>query len=512
MNAGSVAPDAVGSDMPTYRSVPDYVETMGPDVGELSAMAGLPPDPAQQAILDALFAYIPDPKSRRGYRSVAFETAMVVGRQNLKTALCMQAALGWLFYTDERLIIWSAHEWPNVQEAFRGMDELIGGCPALAKRVKRFHRSNGDEAIELTGDRRLKFRTRTKGGGRGLTGDKIILDEGFALQPGHMGALVPTLSARDDPQLLYGSSAGRPESEVLRGVRDRGRAGNDPALAYFEWCAPDPEETCERGKTCTHELNVPGCGCDNEEYWLQANPAVGRRITLDYIRKERRALPPHEFGRERMGWWDEAKEGQSAITVEQFMNCFDPNSLPIDPVAFAVDVRPDRSAASIAVAGRRSDGLGHASVVANELGTGWVIDRIMQLVDKWKPVAVVIDPASPAGSMEQDLLERGFVVEKDPEIPTERRLCLVSSREYAQACGAFVDATLNKEWRHRGQQELKDAVEGARTRPLADAYAWSRVNSEVDITPLVAVTLARHGFAEFGLTAPVAPIAIWGDR
>jgi hypothetical protein len=38
--------------------------------------------------------------------------------------------------------------------------------------------------------------------------------------------------------------------------------------------------------------------------WQRANPAIGKRITVEYVTKERRSLPPREFARERMGWWD----------------------------------------------------------------------------------------------------------------------------------------------------------------------------------------------------------------
>jgi hypothetical protein len=44
--------------------------------------------------------------------------------------------------------------------------------------------------------------------------------------------------------------------------------------------------------------------------------------------------------------------------------------------------------------------------------------------------------------------------------------------------------------RHRGSAELRAAVSGARERAMTDAWAWSRANSETDISPLVAVTLA----------------------
>jgi hypothetical protein len=492
---------------PSFSWVPDHVDSYGPQVADLCRLAGFPPDAEQRLILDALFAV------DGADRAVALESAVIVGRQNLKTGVLKQAALGWLFLTDQRLVVWSAHEFRTSQEAFRDMEELIAGTPDFSKRVKDVHRGNGDEAIELFGDRRLMFKARTKSGGRGLSGDKIILDEGFALQPSHMGSLFPTLAARPDPQVVYASSAGKVESGVLRGVRDRGRPGGEARLAYFEWCAPPPKEACADGEACTHALDAEGCGCDNLGLVRAANPAVGRRISLDYVMGERRALPPAEYARERMGWWDDPIGVETPIKPGDWAGCLDEESRRTGPVALAVDITPDRSVSSIAVAGRRADGLVHGEVAEHRAGTGWVIDRLVEMFQTIQPmpVALVIDPAGPAGSLEKKLLERGFTLDKEV-LPGQWRLHFVGSREYAQACGALADDIANSEFRHIGQAPLDTAVEGVATRPLAEAWAWSRGKSGATIAPLVAVTLARHGHATFGVTEPVAPFALFGSR
>jgi hypothetical protein len=41
-----------------------------------------------------------------------------------------------------------------------------------------------------------------------------------------------------------------------------------------------------------------------------------------------------------------------------------------------------------------------------------------------------------------------------------------------------------------GTLDLWNAIRGAAVRPLGDSWAWSRKNSTVDISPLVACTLA----------------------
>lgn len=479
---------------PAFSSVPSWHDTAGPEVAELCEVAGFAPDPEQAMLLDAAFAV------DRSGQSAAFELAAIACRQNLKTGFFKQLTLGWLFLLDEPLVVWSAHEFKTVQESYRDLETLVTGSDVLRKRVKVVRRASGAEAIELLSGARVIFRTRTKGGGRGLSGNKVILDEGFALKAEHMGALLPTLSAQPDPQVAYGSSAGLPESGVLRGIRDRGRAGEDPRLAYLEWCAPPPSEACRDGDTCSHALDAEGCGCDNSELWQQANPAMGRRISRENIAAERRAMPPDEFGRERMGWWDDPIEGVSPITPQAWADCEDAESRLQDPVAFAVDVTPDRSRAAIAAVGRRDDGRYHGELVEHQSGTGWVVDRLVQLARTWDPCAVVVHPSAPAGSFEQELTELDFST--DPA-PGQWRLHLANMQDYAKACGALVDDVANDQWRHPEQRPLGAAVEGAVTRTLSDAWVWSRRDSGVDISPLVAVTLARQGCAMYAPT--------WGE-
>jgi hypothetical protein len=495
---------------PAFCHIPPYRVTLGPEVADLCREAEFGPDPDQERILDAIFA------RSAGGLSAAFEVAVICARQNLKTAVFKQAALGWLFLTEERLVVWSSHEFPTAAEAFRDLDELVTGCDELRRQVRYIYRGNGEESIETLAGARLIFRTRTKGGGRGLSGRKVILDEGMALRPMHMGALLPTLSAQPDPQVLYGASAGWAESDVLRGVRDRGRAGADDRLAWIEYCAPPPEKACAAGDACTHALNAPGCGCDDPAYWQLANPALGRRITGEYIAAERRALPPAEFGRERMGWWDDPADGGIPIDLAAWNDCADPASRMTGRVALAVAVAPDATSAAIAVAGRRVDGLAHGELTEPpRRGTAGLVARLLELAEAWDPCVLVINPSGAAGALEAELLEHGFGPWKRVvDLPTgrwtevnvnARPLLATSVREYAQACGALAQDVSNGRWRHLGQQPVDAAVAGARTRPLADAWAWSWKHSLADISPLEAITLARHGYATFGVQAPPPP-------
>ena len=280
---------------PAWLWAPPASDTLGPEVADLATLAGFEPDPEQAAALDVIFAF-------NGAKTAARDVAIVCPRQNMKTGLLKMCALGWLFITEDALTVWSAHEFGTALEAFRDMCALIENTPDLEREVGHIHRTSGAEAIELRDGRRLRLKARTKGGGRGLTGNRIVLDEAMYLKPEHMGALVPTLRAVPDPQLVYAGSAGMLTSDVWRSVRDRGRAGGDPSLAYIEYADPD-EWACVGD--CLHAPGTEGCAMDDEARWGRSNPALGGRIDIESLRADRRTLPPLEFARETLGWWED---------------------------------------------------------------------------------------------------------------------------------------------------------------------------------------------------------------
>jgi len=448
---------------PAFCSVPPRGRTLGPEVADLCELIGFAPDPEQRLALDAIFALAPNGKSR------VFESAVIAPRQNMKTGLFKQCVLGWLFVTDQRLIIWSAHEFSTAQESHRDLAELIEGSDYLMRRVKSIPRGNGDEGVELLSGQRVKFKARTRVGGRGLSGDKVVLDEAFALQPEHMGSLLPTLSVRPDPQVVYGSSAGLATSAVLRAIRDRGRTGNDDRLAYLEWCDDLPGE-CESPKCDHHPLTAKGCRMDDVGRWHRANSQLGRRMTLEFVRSERQALPPSEFGRERLGWWDAAGDEQTAIDPNLWLTLQDANAERGTEQVFAVATAPDHSWSAVAVAWRRPDGHAQVMLADYEPTTTWVARRVAELRERWQS-PVITDTAS-----------RGLI--EEAEEPGEN--------EQAQAHNELARLVLAGEVHHGNQAALNTAVRGTRWKPSGNTQVLDRKGS-LDISPLVAAALAVHG-------------------
>lgn len=452
----------LGAQQPRVSSLPDFATSAGDEAIEFCTAAGLHLDPWQRNVLHGALG------ERADGRWTSFETCVLVPRQNGKGALLEARELAGLFLFDEQLILHSAHEFKTAQEAFRRVLFHVENNAHLSKRVKRVRTSHGEEGIELTNGARLRFVARSTGSGRGFSGDCVILDEAYNLASEGMSALLPTLSARPNPQIWYTSSAGMESSVQLRRVRERGLSGDAGRLAYFEWSAPSDADL------------------DDPAAWAQANPALGIRIDEEFIASERAAMDDLGFSRERLGiWFDPA--AQMVIDGRRWAELADPRSTVLDPVVVAVDANPERTGAAIAVAGRRPDGAGHVEVIKAGQGTGWLADEIGRLNVNLRPTAWLLDPSSSAGSLLPAMAEAGI----EPD--------LMQAREMAQACGSFYEAVMEAAaFRHLGQPVLDAALQGAKKRKLADAWAWDRRTSDVDISPLVAATLAWHGFVKHG--------------
>jgi len=484
VTGSELAPDLV---WPDFYTRPVYSETIGPEVVDLASMAGLVPYPEQALLLDDLFAVDPVDSNR----SAVFGAGVVAARQQLKTGLLKQAALGWLFLERVPLVIWSAHEFSTTLEAQQDLIALIDGCSDLSREVAKVTVAAGENAIIMRSGSRIRFKARTSGGGRGLTGDKIILDEAFALRPMHMGALLPTLIQVPDPQVVYASSAGLLKSDVLRGVRDRGRANPDgddlertDRTMYAEWGSE--KRACE-SESCSHRPGVEGCALDDRELLEKAcfvSARNGRMGVIDSLRLE---LPPEEFAREVLVWWDDPI-GDGAFDLNVWADLKVDPTPASGPLWFAVDVSPGQEWASIVVAsevdGRvRVEVTGRDGVIDHRPGVGWLRERINQLRADVADVPFRFQAGGGFESLVPDLEEDGAQLVRVPRF------------EIAAACGHFFELFTSKRLAHLGQDDLFDAVRVARQKQIGDsAFVWVR-DGLADLAPLYAASLAVWGLS-----------------
>lgn len=475
-------PDAAVLVEPAYLWVPEHASTSGDIVADFAELIGQGFDVEQRLAVDAICA------ERADGRWAAFEAAVIAPRQNLKTHVLKILALAHVTVLDADLVMWSAHLVPTALKAFEDLKQIIEEHDFLSRRVKRIVDTNGQESIEFHGHREIIFKARTKTGARGLTGDVVVLDEAFALTAAHLGTIMPTMSARSmhgNPQMLYGSSAGLVGSEVLRTVRDRGRRGDDPSLAYVEWCAP--VAPCAMDE-CDHIYGIrDGCQLDDRENWRRANPAKGRRISEEFIQAERRALPPNEFARERMGWWEDPV-ADVGFDLEQWEACGDAKAEPSSPTLLALDVNNDSTSAAIVACGG-----GVVKMLEHRKGTKWLVPRLVELCDELGPLRVGVDGTGPAKAVLQALADAGFREDDPKQTPeSDRWLVNLSAPQNAEACALLVGGVVDGTFVHRNEPVLNLAVVGAAKSQSGDSWRWSRRNSTVDITPLVGATVAHY--------------------
>lgn len=453
---------------------------------ELAASAGLILEPHQELVLEGALAERPDGQW------AAFEVGVVEPRQNGKGGIITARELAGLYLFGEELQTHTAHRFDTCLEGFRRIRELIDATPDLSRRVRKITEAHGQESIELFNPtQRLLFKARAKGSGRGFSGDVVYLDEAFWLMD--LGAMLPTMSARPNPQLWYLSSAPLPriESDILRRLCTRGRRGAlrqaaSRRLAYFEWCA-ELEET--RGRE-QWEAAVAAV-LDDRMAWADANPGLGYRITEEFIQSERDAMTAEEFARERLGLYPEIEDVQAVVDPDDWAACSRPSSRALDPVAFAFEVSADRRSAVIAAAGVSDEGGTHVEIVEDRRRTGWVVERLLELRETHKPAAIVCNPAGPAGGLIPDC-ERA-----------ELEITKVTGRDYAHACEAAYDEIVERRWRHLDQPALNAAVAGAAKQEVGDAWVFDR-DGGVDVSPLLAVVMAAWSAGRRVETPPAA--------
>jgi hypothetical protein len=495
---------------PAYLHVPSTaVGTDGDLVEQFGHQIGRVHDPEQMIAINAVMSVEADGAH------AAMIAALICARQNLKT-FCMESiALTKFFVMKSSLIIWSAHEVPTAMNSFKTFEEYCLNYDDLRSQIKSIVHDTYNEKIITTDGRELRIKARTKGGSRGLAGPDVFLDEAYAVQPAHMDAIVPVMSAQPNGQLILGSSAGQLDSDVLREIRDQGRAGDDD-VAYAEWCAPGSfaEPGCVDPR-CDHTRGSVGCSLDRQDYLLMANPAKDRRIGRKYLRAERKVLTPEGFARERLGWWDEPLTSLP-IPLDRFLRALDPMMELVGPVVFTVEVEVDRSHASITVAGRTADGLPGAHVIDCRKGVLWAVPRIKMLRAKHKArgvAAVLVNDSGPAGSLLAALAKENM------------EITLMSGADMAKAAGDLYSKTMDEAepmWRFKdpipepkGDEQpdkygrVVKALRGSAKRKLGDAWAFDRRNATALTSPLVGVSMGIFGVEM--IPAPVTPLVGWGN-
>lgn len=413
---------------------------------------------------------------------------LIVARQNGKGTILEVVELYALFVLDLPLILHTAHLGETSADHMARLLAAIASDPELDGQCKPVF-AKGYEAIERRGFGEIRFRTRSKKGGRGGSPQMVVFDEALFLTSQQVSAILPSLSAQtmraDRPLLVYASSAPIGESEMLHGLRSSVLRGEVPQAFLAEWSVELPDTGGDLAAA------IQAVMADPESLW-QSNPGAGIRIDPEWCWTiERGSMTPEAWCIERLGVVFTADGDSGVIPPADWRACLDATST-VDGGRIALSVGPGGTWAAVGLAGEREDGALHLEVVRHALGTDWLVEACRAGTAVYGPL--LVDPKTPTMAVLTDLRNAGIELEE------------LATADVARACAELQLDVKNCRARHLDQPELNAAVAGAGIRPVGESWVFSAKASSVDVQPLLAVTLAAHGARVTGSVDPLSQI------
>lgn len=455
---------------PLVRVAPQSRANSWEDVADLAATLGIPLDEWQEQVLEAAMG------ERADGRWASKFIGLSAPRQNGKSQLIVARALAGVLLFGEKTIIISAHETDTAREVWRRLIDVIEDNPTLEARVTGRMNAVNRESLtfgEGLGKQIIKVKARSATGSRGFSADCLLLDEAQILGKQAWGSIVPTMSARPNPQLwLFGTPPTTSDDPfAFARVREQSKL-KKARHCWLEWAA------------------APGSDFNDLETWAKANPSFGVRISAEACADDRAAMDDEQFGMERLGIWGEVTTSGTALNYPAWLTLADPSAPRGSSVVFGADVAEDRSA-WLAVAWNRPDG-GVQVMLANDgnaMPPGRLADECARVTSEWGGVVV------PPKAFEDDIDTAGAAVHKLP------------AGGFTAGCGLVADHVTAGTIHHGNQPALNTAVKAARWRSAgATGERAFQLKDFPEVGPLAAVVRAVAGLAAAADYDPLASV------
>lgn len=447
--------------------------------------------PWQKWLLVHALELLPDGTYR--FRTVL----LLVARQNGKSTLMMILSLWRMFVDGAPLVIGTAQNLDVAEELWQSAVDLTLDIPELAAEVAQVLKVNGKKQLRLRTNERYKVAAASRRGGRGLSGDLVLLDELREHQTwAAWGAVTKTTLARMFAQVWAASNAGDDSSIVLNFLRKiaHDAIGNPDGLPDVDERDPADDEPDGDSLGVFEWSAAPAADIWDRDGWAQANPSLGYGLLTERAIASAARTDPEPVFRTEVLCQRVSGMLEAVFGVGRWEACgIDPAKKPPKKVlAIGVAVSLDRAWASIGSAGLRKDGRLHVGASDRRRGTAWLPERLAQIQDKYRCV-VVVDGHGPAGAVIPDLREARVDV------------TVASTGDVCDACASIFDKVRDGKVAHLSNGELDEAVAGAVKRPVGDRWMWGRKTSTFDVSMLEAVTLAAWG-AGLEAEAPPTPM------
>lgn len=413
------------------------------------------------------------------YAATVGGVVLSIPRQVGKTFLVGMIVVALCLLHPGLTVVWTAHRTRTATKTFHTLKSMTER-PKVKPHMLEPRMANGEQEVRFRNGSVIMFGAREQGFGRGF--DKVdiaVFDEAQILSEKGVEDIVPATnqSEMDGGALLFFMGTPPRPSDPGAEFTNRRRAalkGQTEDAVYIEFSADEDADL------------------DDHKQWAKANPSFPSRTPVASMKRMRANLTDEDsFRREALGiWYDDEGDGK-LITPSGWLALLD-ESIDVRKIpgpVLALDAAPMHASASItAGAFDPARGMPVLEHVERRRGASWLPERAAELVATYG-ATLALNSAGPVGSL----------------IPELERLGLsyvdVRGPEFTRACGALVTGTADRSFRHQGGAEFIDAIVGLKHRRVGDGFTFSRRDSSVDISPIVAAAVALWVASSTGPTS-----------
>lgn len=464
-----MAAERYGSHIPTQAVILPFEKSKGSEAVGLYEESKRTAQDWQRLLLNDIMAC--DPDGIWIHQKFGYE----VPRQNGKGEILVMREF-WGLVNGER-ICHTAHKTSTSHSAFVRLVKVLTDAGYVEQGRKKqgvevpeksfkSTKQYGLEQIFLENGGYIVFRTRTEAGGIGESFDLLIIDEAQEFTGTQQAALIYTIAASPNPQMLF---CGTPptissKGDVFVNMRKRVLSGNSYETGWAEWSV----------------YQIPR-DILNPDLWYETNPSLGTILQERTIRNED-VSNKLDFVIQRLGYWH-SYELKSEITEKDWKRL----SVPVLPdltggkylaVKFGVDGK--NVTLSIAMKTKEQKIFVECiDCVPQSQGFGWILDFCKRCRNLG---AVVIDGKGNAEQLSEAL-----------KTNVSCRVVIPTTEEAIVAYSAFKRAVDEGTMIHRGQPSLIQAVSNCEKRLIGrnGAFGFRSLREEIDISLVESVALSR---------------------
>lgn len=388
----------------------------------------------------------------------------LVARQNGKTTICKILALWFLYVRGSKLVLGAAQALNIAREAWQGAVDLAKEHDELDDEIDNVRYANGEQCLKLISGGRYMITAATRGAGRGLSVDGLLLLDELREQRdwAAWGALSKTVNAKPQALIVGISNQGDDESVVLNSLRSSALKESDPRTGIFEWSAP------------------PSARLDDPQAWAMANPGLGHTISAEDIASQCATDPAPVFKTEVLCQRVDALD--AAIDPQGWTACAD-SELTLEPakrqVCVGVEVAYDDGHVTAVAAAPLGDGRYGTEVLDAWNSTAEARVALRELFGRLQPRAVGWFSQGPGTVLGPDLqsLHDDAVIgskmylmedERRPEAPGLVKV------EPVPACEGLADLVDNRLLVHSDDQLVNAHVAASVRKDQGDGWRFAR--------------------------------------